>query len=375
MLLKKIYFHNYRNYQQEKINFNDNINVIIGENAQGKTNLMEGIYYLATGRSFRNNKDSEIIQWEKDFCTIKGLLIKKNTSRNFNLEINLQKNKNKEIKINGVKQKKISELLGYLQVILFSPEDLKIIKQGPSERRRYIDLEIMQLRAIYYDIHKKYYKVLQQRNSLLKEIQIKQKSLELLEVFDEQLVSLGSKVIKYRIEFLKKLVPIAREMQKMISQGKEFLDITYSSSIIDKPIIDLQIISNNFSKKLQEKRNIEIKKGITIIGPHRDDLTFYLNNKELKKFGSQGQQRTAVLALKLAELKLFFLENNDYPILLLDDVMSELDDLRRRYLIKLIKENNIQTFITGANLELLELNLEKSKVLIIEQGKVKDREE
>ena len=369
MILKTVEITNFRNYAQEKVELNDNINFFIGENGQGKTNFLEMVYYLALGRSFKNIKDDEIINWHKDFFKIKGTLYKENINRDFEIEITYERKGKKTIKINGVIYRKLSDLLGVLQVSTFTPEDLTIIKDGPQKRRKYMDLEISQLKKGYYNNLLDYYRVIKQRNNLLKEINFNQENHALLEVWDNQLINLGSRIIKERMEFLKILVPLSRKFQWEISKGQEKLDITYNSVLVKNPYEGQKEIINNFKKEIKEKKQEEIKKGITLVGPHRDDLIFYINGKELKKYGSQGQQRSAVLSLKVAELKLFYNDTGDYPILLLDDVMSELDDTRRNFLTNIIRKNNIQSLITGANEELKGNSLAK-EVFKVREGKI-----
>lgn len=371
MILKDVILENYRNYLNLEIELDNNINLFLGENAQGKTNFIEAVHYLATGRTFRSNKDQEIINWEKNYFRIKGKLIKKNLNREFLLDIYYDRQGNKKVKINGVKYKKISDLFGYLQVVIFSPDDLNIIKGSPAERRKYIDLEICQLISTYYNTLNTYNKVLQQRNNLLKEIRDNNQKRDILEVWDEQLVKYGSIIIKNRIEFLSKVVPLARRNQDEITNGKEKLDITYNSSIISTPTVEIRTIEKNFIDKIKQNKHKEIKKAITLFGPHRDDIIFYIEGKDLKTFGSQGQQRTAILSLKIAELNLFYYNNEEYPLLLLDDVMSELDDYRREFLMKVIRNNNIQTLITGANAELLDINIENKEVFNVVNGTIK----
>jgi len=370
VILKNVVLENYRNYLKEKVELNDNINLFIGENAQGKTNFIEAVYYLATGRTFRSNKDLEIINWKKEYFRVQTKLLKENTDREFLIDIYFDRQGNKKIKINGIKYKKVSDLFGLLQVIVFSPDDLNIIKGGPIERRKYIDLEICQLVSGYYNTLKNYYKVLRQRNNLLKEIKYNKQEAGLLEIWDEQLIDYGSKIIKNRIDFLKKLVPLARKNQQEITTGKENLEITYNSILIKNPAADLNEIKNNFNNFINKNKYNEIKKGVTLFGPHRDDLIFYVNGKELKTYGSQGQQRTAVLSLKMAELRIFFDNSNDNPLLLLDDVMSELDDSRREFLIKVIRKNDIQTLITGVNLELIDKKIDREEVYHLINGNI-----
>lgn len=371
MIINKLILENYRNYSSLHVDFNENINLIVGNNAQGKTNLVEAIYYLAIGKTFRKANDMDLICFNEDYFRIRGQMKTIRSNRVNELEIYYDSERNKLLKINGVKYKKISSLFGYLQVIIFSPEDLKIIKEGPSERRRYIDIEISQLDNLYSDDLKNYNKVLLQRNNLLKEIRYKKQDEKLLDLWDTQLIDYGSRIIKRRIGFLKTLVPLANKIQKTITSGKESLNITYSSLVLRKATLNIEEIKKMYKENLHNIRQEEISRATSLIGPHRDDLTFYINNQELKNYGSQGQQRTAILSLKLAEIKLFFLENDEYPVLLLDDVMSELDDSRREYLLELIQEKNIQTFITGANEEFFNQSIKDSKVFRVENGKIK----
>jgi len=368
VFLKKIILENYRNYTHQNVDFNSNINLFIGENAQGKTNLLEAIYYLSTGTTFRHNKDIELINWNNNYFKIQCELINKNMNREIYIELYYDRQGNKQIKINGVKYQKISALFGFLQTVTFSPDDLAIIKDGPSERRKYIDVEICQLVGNYYNILLNYNKILKQRNALLKEIKRQNQKPESLDVWDEHLIKYGSLIIKNRLDFLKKVVPTARKNHEKITNGKENIDIKYNSTIINKQIFDLAEINKCFKEILVKNRKEDIFKNMTLFGPHRDDLIFYLNDKDLKIYGSQGQQRTAILALKLAEIKLFHFQNGEYPILLFDDVMSELDDYRRDFLIKIVNDNEIQTFITGANMELIENIKEKIEVFKVEGG-------
>jgi len=371
VILKNILLEHYRNYTRQNIDFNTTINLFLGKNAQGKTNFLEAVYYLSTGRAFRNSKDLELINWHNDFFRISCNLYKKNINREFKIEIYYDRDGNKQIKINGVKYRKISDLFGFLQVVIFSPDDLTIIKGGPAERRKYIDLEICQVVKGYYNVLLSYNKVLMQRNNLLKDIKNNLQKQDSLEVWNQQLIKFGSIIIKNRIEFLKKVVPLARKAQEEITLGKEKIDIKYSSSVINKPVADLEEIGQQFRDIINKNTRQEILRSTTLYGPHRDDLIFYLNDKDLKTFGSQGQQRTAILALKIAELKMYYAINGEYPLLLLDDVMSELDDYRREFLLKLINNNNIQTLITGANMDLIETPVENMQVFNVENGTIK----
>lgn len=370
MYIEELRLRNYRNYTDEQLTLNQGVNIFVGENGQGKTNLLESIYYLATGSNFRGNKDLELISWEAPYFRLQARLKKETSSRYFDLEVYVDKKRNKQLKINGVKYKRMTELLGYLQVVLFSPEDLKIIKGGPAERRRYIDQEICQLDGRYYTLIHQYQKVLQQRNNLLKAVAYHRAKDSELAVWDEQLVRYGAPVIYKRLQFLKILVPLARRMQKELTDQDEVFNVTYQSSLGPVGALEQAAIAETFERMLAVGRGDELRRGVTLWGPHRDDLIFYLNGYELKTYGSQGQQRTGILALKLAELATFYRHNQEYPLLLLDDVMSELDDKRRRYLLQIIQDNHIQTIITGANMELITNEMAQDEVFVIKEGKI-----
>lgn len=362
--------YNFRNYAQQTLRLSRGVNIFVGENGQGKTNLLEAVYYLAFGNTFRGNKEMELINWQQDYFRVMAQLKKDTSSRLFELEIYSDRQRNKQIKINGVKYKRNSALLGYLQVVLFSPEDLKIVKGSPTDRRRYIDREICQLDGRYYTLLHQYQKVLQQRNNLLKAIHYKKIAKDQLIVWNKQLVNFGSQIISQRLAFLKILVPIARRLQKQLTDGQENLNVTYQSSLGAIGKLSQEEIAGLYEQILKENESLEINRGVTLWGPHRDDLIFYFNDRELKIYGSQGQQRTNILALKLAELETFYHHNGEYPLLLLDDVMSELDDSRRQFLLQTIDKQQIQTIITGANLDLLSEKIAHNEIFIVKEGKI-----
>jgi DNA replication and repair protein RecF len=322
--------------------FNSNLNIFLGENGEGKTNLLESLYIASSGKSFRTNKDKELINLNKNEAYVGVELVKEDTIKT--IEIKLDTNKPKRIKINGIEQDKISDIFGVLQAVIFSPEDLKIVKEGPSHRRNFLDIEITQIKPIYKSILNDYNRVLAQRNNLLKVIPYDDKKRKLLFVWNKQLIELGTKIMIFRNSFVNRLIPISKEIHKSITQGEEVLDISYISSLnIDE--MDKNTIMKNFEKILLENENNDIEKGSTSFGPHKDDLEIKINDKDVRMFGSQGQKRTTVLSLKLAEIELIKQETEEYPILLLDDVFSELDINRRRYLVSRFKD--IQTIITS----------------------------
>ena len=370
MYLQHIHLINYRNYENQELNLNRGINVLIGANGQGKTNLLEAIYYLAAGSNFRGNKDIELIHWEKPYLRLTGQMKKDDSERCYDLEVYMDREKNKQLKINGVKYKSMTELHNYLRVVLFSPDDLKIVKGSPAERRRYLDGCMSQQDKTYYRLIRDYDRIVQQRNNLLKELQYKKEHKAQLDVWNQYLVEYGSQIIYKRLQYLKVLVPMARKVQQALTSETERFSVTYHCSMGAIGDFSVEEIKSLFQNIISQKQGEEIARGTTLWGPHRDDLIFYLNGMDLKKYGSQGQQRTGILSLKMAELQTFYKLNGEYPLLLLDDVMSELDDYRRRFLIQMVKKYQIQTIITGANIELLTEEMAENEIFSVQEGKI-----
>lgn len=366
MHIKHISLMNFRNYEHEEIEINKGINIFYGQNAQGKTNIIESIYISSTGKSHRSQKDNELIRWNNEDSKIKIFYEKDNQENN--LEIYLKKNQRKAIKHNGVKLNKTGELLGNLITVIFSPDHMKIIKEGPAERRRFIDIILSQIKPGYFYNLSQYVKLVMQRNNLLLQAKSDAKVIDTLEIWDQQLIEYGSKIIIERIEFIKLIQSYANQIHKSITNNKENLKLVYKSSI-DYEEQDEQKIKETFQKDLDKFRVIDIKRGVTHKGPHRDDILFYINDMEVKTYGSQGQQRTTLLSLKIAELQFMNYETDSYPVLLLDDVFSELDTERQRFLMKFIK--NIQTFITCTDVEYFKnLNIENYKLFNVIEGKI-----
>jgi len=350
-----------------KLELNKNLNIFIGNNAQGKTNILEAIYLLSTGNSHRTNIVSEMTNWQKDKFYIQSKLHKKD--QKFKIEV-LVEGRKKDIKINSNNLKRISDLLGYLNVVIFSPEDLELVKGSPSKRRKFINLEISQINSYYHHNLQEYNQVLKQRNNLLKEIRERNSSKDMLAVWNQQLIELGSKVIIKRLKTLEKLSILARLMHRKITNGLETLELIYDSSLnLDDKDYDLEKIKDQFDYKLNNNQQKEINRGVTCYGPHRDDIILKVNDIEIRKFGSQGQQRTAALALKLAELEFMKSEIGEYPILLLDDVFSELDNRRQKHLLKVIM-NKIQTFITSTKIDKLDKLKANKNIYKVTEGKV-----
>lgn len=348
MQLNDLQLRNFRNYQDLSLTFDKNITIFLGENAQGKTNVLESIYVLAMTRSHRTNNEQELIAFDSDQAYLKGTLQKRNNQ--VPLEITLTK-KGRKTKVNHIEQKKLSSYVGQMNVILFAPEDLSLVKGSPQVRRKFLDMEIGQIDPIYlYDLVQ-YQGVLKQRNQYLKQTAGEKKVDPVyLEILDEQLVSFGAKVLFARQRFVNRLEHWANALHQKISQNKETLTLHYVSSVSFEETAEVATIQAAFLEKLKQSRDKERFRMSTQVGPHRDDLSFAINGKEVQTYGSQGQQRTTALSVKLAEIDLMKAETGEYPILLLDDVMSELDDSRQLHLLETI-EDKVQTFLTTTTLE------------------------
>lgn len=345
MYLEKIALSRYRNYELLQKEFTARINILIGPNAQGKTNLLEAIYYLAVGKTYRPAQDPQLVKWAGSSFAIKGNVINRQGQLKVEINYRLNEQNNKEIKLNGLKINKMADLLGNLTVVLFAPEDLNIIKGAPVERRRLLDSDISQVSPSYFLKLQRYNRLLNQRNHLLKLLQERRKPAEDLEIWNHQFLEAGAEIISKRIQVLEKLSPLTRLLQRKLTSGQENLEMKYLLNRQDE-IRQGQDIRSLLAEEMRKRKDEEIRRGQTLWGPHRDDLALVLNGNDLKFYGSQGQHRTAVLALKLAELEFFRAETGEYPVLLLDDVMSELDPERREQLIRAIQDKEIQSFIT-----------------------------
>lgn len=319
--------------------------VLVGRNAQGKTNILESIVYTCTGRSHRTSKDREVIRWGEDFSYIRAI-VEKSIGKNI-IEIGLSKTEKKMININGTAAKRIGELMGNINGVLFSPEDLNLIKGGPSERRKFLDMEISQISPKYFYNLQKYNRILAQRNNLLREM-YKNPSMEKgLDVWSQQLASIGAYIVHERSKFIERLMEISGDIHNALTFGKEKLSIEYTPSIVQKP--ELQDTAEHFLDILNQNQSRDIDRGMTLRGCHRDDIVFTINHIDTRVYGSQGQQRTVVLSLKLAEVDIMREFTGETPILLLDDVMSELDEYRQKMLIDSI--GDVQTIITTTDLK------------------------
>ena len=345
MYIEKIKLNNFRNYENLDIDLNRNINIIYGDNAQGKTNILEAIFLTSFGKSFRTIKEKEMIKFNEDKSLVEIFYQKKDRDGKIKIELGNKK----QISLNGIKIKKLSELLGNVNIVIFTPDDINILKDGPANRRRFLDMMIGQLRPNYVYNLNMYLKTIEQRNNYLRQIREENKPEQMLEIWDEKLAEYGEKIYIYRKEFIDKILNKINLIHKEITDEKEELKIEYLSNCSSK---------EEYLRLLKERRKLDIIKGFTTKGVHRDDFVIYINGKEVNIYGSQGQNRTVVLSLKLAELNVIYDEIGEYPVFLLDDFMSELDEKRRKNFLNNIK--NTQVILTGTekiNLTNLEYNL------------------
>ncbi|ADU28296.1 DNA replication/repair protein RecF [Evansella cellulosilytica] len=369
MYIKQITIRDYRNYDHLTLPFNNKINVIIGENAQGKTNLMESIYVLAMAKSHRTTKDKELIRWDQPFAKVEGQINNKNGP--LQMEV-IFSTKGKKVKINHLEKKRLSEYIGSCNIVMFAPEDLSLVKGSPQIRRRFLDMEMGQIHPVYLYYLSQYHKQLKQRNQWLKDVlQKKQKpDATMLDVMTDQLIISAGHVIEKRYDFIKKLQKWAAPIHHDISRGLESLEINYVPSINVSEDMDLSTLLTVLKEEFDRLKDNELRRGITLIGPHRDDLQFLVNGRDIQTFGSQGQQRTTALSVKLAELELIHEKVGEYPILLLDDVLSELDDHRQSHLLNTI-QGKVQTFVTTTSVDGIEhATLRNADMFYVQEGKI-----
>ena len=335
MFIKKLILKDYRSYKSKTFEFEKSLNILVGKNAQGKTNVLEAIFYSIIGKSFKTSKEKEVINWNSERTFIKAEFEKK--YRDVNIELFFDKNHKKSVKIDGISIKKIGELMGQANAVFFSPDELKLVKESPEERRRFMNIDISQTNKRYFYLIGRYEKVLANRNKLLKSSKDINIVKETIDIWDRALSDLAEKIANERRKFIEELSPYAKLAHQYISGGKEDIDIKYCSSFEDD-------YANKMMKALNKNLEKDFKLGYTTVGVHRDDLDIYLNGVEVKNYGSQGQQRTVALSMKLAELEIIKNRVGEYPILLLDDVFSELDKDRRKKLLNFTSKS--QTIIT-----------------------------
>ena len=362
MQIKKLFLQNFRNYENETFDFSEGLNVLFGKNAQGKTNCAEAVFYLCTGASLRIRHDKQLIKMGADSAYIRAEA--ENRYGKVAIEANIYENK-REIRVNGSKITKNADLMGHINSVFFSPGELRLIQDGPDERRRFMNISISQTSPAYYTALLRYNKILDQRNSLLKNSDVSL-ILDTLPVWDEQLCKYAAIITKKRAEFLDKLAPYAKEYHSYLTEGGEELtvkpDRRYDGDEDEIAQILMRRLANNYEK--------DLRLGFTTVGPHRDDLDVQINGIDAKAYASQGQMRTAALALKLSEINIFKELSGENPILVLDDVMSELDLKRRRKLLQCIAD--VQTILTCTHTERVLYGAECNKIRI-EGGHVKDK--
>ena len=337
MIIKSIELSNFRNYEKLNIQFDNGTNILYGDNAQGKTNILEAAFISGTTKSHKGSKDKEVIRFGQEESHIRTIVEK--NEKEYQIDMHLRNRGSKGVAINKIPIKKASELFGILNIVFFSPEDLNIIKNGPAERRRFLDAELCQLDKVYLSDLTKYNKILNQRNKLLKDICFRPDLMETLSVWDMQLIETGKRIIKRRKQFIEELNDIIGQIHSNISGGREKLNLKYEPNIEDI----------FFADELLKAKQKDLKICQTTVGPHRDDMLFSVNDIDIRKYGSQGQQRTSALSLKLAEIEIVKKSIHNTPLLLLDDVLSELDSNRQNYLLNSISD--IQTIITCTGLE------------------------
>lgn len=367
MIIKKLQLKHFRNYDDLSIDFNKKINIFIGDNAQGKTNILESIYTLAITKSHRTHLDTNLIQNDSKYGKIKGVIKKEIDEVDSDLEI-LINAKGKKVSVNKKQIKKISDYISYFNVIIFHPDDLDILKGSPSERRKFLNIEIGQLDNRYIAALNNYNAILKNRNSYLKRITTDCYDKNYLDILNDQLAENAVKLYIYRNQFIKDINDSIKKVNSKI-KGFNNIELKYDTSILNEDPIN---IKQNLLKKYQKDLYKEIIMSQTMTGPHRDDFIFFANNKNIKEFGSQGQQRMAVLCLKLAEIELFKNKKGEYPVLLLDDIFSELDSKKRHNIIKYINKR-MQIMITTTDISDIEKSLlEKAKIFTVKKAVVKE---
>ena len=360
MFATELSLKNFRNYGEQKVKFSPSINLLVGKNGQGKTNMIEAIYFSAIGKSPKTTKDTDLINWSKDRASFCVNISKKSGTKT--VEAVFSRQTKKSIRVNGVNLLKIGDLLGNVNVVFFSPDELKLVKDAPQDRRKFLDTDISQLSKNYFYNLTKYNKILTERNNLLKNYNGTQTLEQTLPIWNNQLAETGSKIIFERLKFLEKLKDISKKAHAYLTANKENLELEYAG-IVGKTEEE---IKQKFLTELKKCEDKDLKLGFTNVGPHRDDIKLVVNNVDIRNFGSQGQQRTVALSMKLAELEIFMEEVGEYPILLLDDVLSELDQDRQQRLLAYCKK--MQTIITTTQYD--PFMFQNANIIKIDGGKI-----
>ena len=344
MIFKRIQLENFRNYGSLSLDLDEKLNLFLGENAQGKTNLLESLFIMGMGKSFRTNNDKEMIGFGGERARAEAVILD-DGGREVCVDITYSK-EGKLIRVDGIKLDRTIDLLENVYVVIFSPDDLKIIKDGPDNRRRFLDRELCQIKPVYYSDLGSYKKVLKQRNMLLRQ---NCSDRDLFDVFDESLADYGTRIVVERTAFVKRIEEISKRIHSDISGGREVLSVSYETKIDTDPSVSTAVRKEAYKELLKKSFDSDLQKGYTGFGPHKDDLRLEIDGVDIRLYGSQGQQRTASLSLKLAEIGLITTENGKNAVLLLDDVLSELDQSRQRYLIEAMSD--VQIFLTATGIE------------------------
>jgi DNA replication and repair protein RecF len=367
LILKELELIQYRNFDHVHVEFDTPIVLFVGPNAQGKTNMLESIYVLAMAKSHRTTKDKELIQWEAGFSRLACRIDRKLGPVSLDLQLT---SKGKKAKINQLEQRKLSDYIGAMNVVMFAPEDLSIVKGSPNVRRRFLDMEIGQVSKSYLYNTLQYQKVVQQRNQAMKELQMGKPFRDMLDVYNMQMANLAAKVLQKRFIFMDKLEEWGKEIHAQITQGREKLTLSYESTLPVTRDMSESEAEEAVYQHLTSIQEREIARGASLAGPHRDDIHFFINGTSVQQYGSQGQQRTTALSLKLAEIELIHQEVGEYPLLLLDDVLSELDADRQSHLLQNIKDR-VQTFVTTTGVEgLYHQTLVQAALYRVKQGTI-----
>lgn len=360
MKINNLTLKNFRTYKNASIKFEKGLNILVGKNAQGKTNILEAIFFAVIGKSFRTSKEKEVILWEEPSAYVKGEFSRE--YRDVEVELIFSNTAKKTVKVDKIAIHRIGELMGQVNAVFFSPDELKLVKESPDERRRFMNIDISQTNKRYFYLLGRYDKILQSRNKLLKSTTDIKVVKQTIDIWDRALVEVAKKIAFERNKFICELAPLAKKAHFYISGGGEDIEVKYSGFTDDIESYDILML-----KALQKNLEKDFKLGYTSVGVHRDDLDIFLNGVEVKNFGSQGQQRTVALSLKLAELEIIKNRTGEYPILLLDDVFSELDSDRRKRLLKFTSKT--QTILTCTDID----KVENACIFEIEKGKVRKR--
>lgn len=369
MHISQLILRNFRNYSETSVAPAPGLNIFLGKNAQGKTSILEAIYVLATSRSWRASKDPELIGWDADEARVSAEVIREEQN-DIEIEVILSRSEKKQVKVNTIRQTRLADFMGQLNVVLIEPHDGEIVRGDPSERRKFLNLEISQIQPQYCRLLVSYRKVLEQRNRLLKNLQGKHSTDGVLDVWNEQLAHYGSRILERRLEFVHRIGELARVIHSQVTDGGENLEVKYVPSIDLGNAVTANGIAERMKGSLDQLRDEEIRRGITLVGPQRDDLSFLVNGVDARVYGSQGQQRTIALSLRLAELEVMEETAAEPPIILLDDVMTDLDEDRRAHIFEMT-QGRCQIFITAASRRLFDEEfLSSGRIFRVSGGQV-----